>query len=94
LSILPATDLPVLGAAANVGARFFAFLASLAIFLVLYKFIPNTKTYWRFVWPGAVLAAILFEIAKSLFVLYLDRFANYEQVYGSVGSVIALLVWI
>jgi membrane protein len=94
LSILPATDLPVLGVAANVGARFFAFLSSLAIFLLLYKFIPNTKTYWRFVWPGALLAAILFEIAKSLFVLYLDRFANYELVYGSVGSVIALLVWI
>jgi membrane protein len=94
LSILPSTDLPVLGAAANVGTRLLAFLPSLAIFLLLYKFIPNTKTYWRFVWPGALLAAILFEIAKSLFVLYLDRFANYEQVYGSVGSVIALLVWI
>ena len=94
LSILPSTDLPVLGAAANVGTRLFAFLPSLAIFLLLYKFIPNTKTYWRFVWPGALLAAILFEVAKSSFVLYLDRFANYEQVYGSVGSVIALLVWI
>jgi membrane protein len=94
LSILPATDLPVLGVASNLGARFFAFLSSLAIFLLLYKFIPNTKTYWRFIWPGALLAAILFEIAKSLFVLYLDRFANYELVYGSVGSVIALLVWI
>jgi len=79
MSILPATDLPVLGIASNLGARFF---------------IPNTKTYWRFIWPGALLAAILFEIAKSLFVLYLDRFANYELVYGSVGSVIALLVWI
>jgi len=40
------------------------------------------------------LATVLFEGAKSLFVLYLDRFGNYQAIYGSVGSVIALLVWI
>ena len=46
------------------------------------------------IWPGAVLAAILFEIAKSGFTIYLSRFVNYEAIYGSVGSVIALLVWV
>jgi membrane protein len=84
----------VIGTALDVGARLLAFLPSFAIFLILYKFIPNTKTYWRYVWPGALLAAVLFEISKSLFILYLDRFATYELVYGSIGSVIALLFWI
>jgi membrane protein len=93
-SILRSTDLPVIGTALDVGARLLAFLPSFAIFLILYKFIPNTKTYWRYVWPGALLAAVLFEISKSIFILYLDRFATYELVYGSIGSVIALLVWI
>jgi len=93
-SILRSTDLPVIGTALDVGARFMAFLPSFAIFLILYKFIPNTRTYWRYVWPGALLAAVLFEISKSIFVLYLDRFATYEMVYGSIGSVIALLFWI
>jgi membrane protein len=93
-SILSSTDLPVIGTALNVGARLLAFLPSFAIFLILYKLIPNTKTYWRYVWPGALLAAVLFEVSKSIFVLYLDRFATYELIYGSVGSVIALLFWI
>jgi membrane protein len=70
------------------------FIFSLSIFLTLYKFIPNTKTYWRYVWPGAVLVAILFEIGKSLFVFYIDRFSTYESVYGGVASMIILLIWI
>jgi len=94
VSILRNTDMPALGIAVDVGARILAFLISLAIVLILYKLIPNTKTFWRYVWPGAVLAAILLEIAKNLFVLYLDHFASYESVYGSVASVIILLVWI
>jgi len=93
-SILRATELSVGGIAVDVAARLLAFLFSLGIFLVLYKIMPNTKTYWRYVWPGAVLAAVLFEIAKTLFVFYLDHFASYDMVYGSVASVIILLFWI
>ena len=74
-------------------ARVLPFLFSLTIFLLIYKFTPNTKTYWRYIWPGAVLAAALFEISKSVFVLYVDNFANYEEVYGSLASVIVLLAW-
>ena len=94
LSILRTTDLPQAGLAADVSARVLAFLFSAAIFLTLYKFLPRTKTYWRYVVPGALLAAVLFELAKTLFVVYLDRFADYESVYGSVSSVIVLLLWI
>jgi len=93
-TILSRVDVTVLGAAVNFGGRFVAFFFSFAIFLSIYKFLPNTKTFWRYVWPGALLAAILFEIAKGLFVFYLSHFADYESVYGSVGSVIVLLFWI
>jgi membrane protein len=78
----------------EVGSRLVAFLLILAAFLLLYKLIPNTKTYWRYVWPGALLAAILFEIARTLFVFYLENFANYQLIYGSITSIIVLLVWI
>ena len=93
-SILRTTDVPQAGFAADVIARVFAFLLSAAVFLILYKFVPTTRTYWRYVLPGALLAAVLFELAKTLFVFYLDRFADYESVYGSVSSVIILLLWI
>mgnify|MGYP001599164108 CR=1 FL=1 len=82
---------------ANACSRLVAFLLILAVFLFLYKIIPNTKTYWRHIWPGALLAAVLFEIARTLFILFilfLYDFAGYQFIYGSIASIIVLLVWI
>lgn len=73
--------------------RILSFVANLAIFLTLYKVLPNTRTHWRYIWPGALLAALLFEGGKYLFVLYLYNFATFSAVYGSIGSVIVLLLW-
>ena len=87
---LPAAELMIV----DVGSRLVAFLLILAVFLLLYKLIPNTRTYWRYVWPGAILAAVLFEIARTSFVFYLENFANYQLIYGSITSIIVLLVWI
>jgi len=87
---LPAADLLIV----NVGSKLIAFLLILAVFLLLYKYIPNTRTSWRNIWPGALLASILFEIARTLFVFYLANFANYQFIYGSIASIIVLLVWI
>jgi membrane protein len=78
----------------DLGSRLVAFLLILVVFLLLYKLIPNTKTYWRYVWPGALLASILFEIARTLFVFYLGHYANYQLIYGSIASIIVLLIWI
>ncbi len=100
VQVVASLDIPFLSglsflrnAAVLVGTWLLAFLSTLAVFLVIYKYLPNTQTRWRQVWPGAVLAAALFEVAKALFVLYLNSFANYQQVYGSLASVIVLMVW-
>jgi membrane protein len=95
ISLLPGalglpTDLLIL----DMGSWLAAFLLILVVFLLLYKLIPNTRTYWRDVWPGALLAAILFEFARYLFIVYINSFANYQLLYGSIASIIALLVWI
>ncbi len=74
-------------------ARLFPFVFTLAIFLMIYKNVPNTITQWRYIWPGALLAAVCFEVGKILFLVYLDNFADYARVYGSLGAVISLLVW-
>ena len=70
-----------------------AFLISLAIFASIYKVLPNTKTHWRYIWPGALVAGLLFEGGKNLFLWYLENFAEYDQLYGNVTSVIILMVW-
>ena len=81
-------------AVVNLSAKLIAFLLMLAIFLLLYKFVPNTKTRWRDIWPGAVMAAVFFEIARALFIFYLEHFANYQVIYGTVSSFVILLIWI
>ena len=78
----------------NMAARLAPFAMTGLVFLLLYKFLPDAKTRWRHIWPGVLLAAVLFEIAKASFVLYLSEFADYRRVYGALGSVIALLVWV
>ena len=70
-----------------------ALLISLAIFASIYKVLPGTKTYWRYTWPGAILAALLFEGGKHMFLWYLENFASYDQLYGNVTSVIILMIW-
>jgi membrane protein len=69
-------------------------LITFVIFLMIYKFIPHTDTDWRDIWLGALVAALLFEIARNAFVFYLNNYGNYGQIYGSVASVVILLVWI
>lgn len=64
-----------------------------AVFVLMYRFVPNLRLGSRDVWPGAVLASALFEVSKQLFVVYLSDFAHLNAVYGSIGAVIALLVW-
>jgi membrane protein len=87
---IPAANLIIV----DLSSRLIAFLLMAGVFLLLYKFIPHTKTYWRYTWPGALLAAILFEAARSLFVFYINNFANYQLIYGTITSIIVLLVWI
>ena len=91
---IPAQEFFVGLGLAGVALRLIPFSINLGIFLLIYYFAPNCKTYWRYVWTGAVAAAVLFEIAKGLFLWYLDNLASYRQVFGSITSVMILLFWI
>ena len=70
-----------------------SFALVFAVFLMLYKYVPNTKTYWQYIWVGALVAALLFEITKNLFIVYLHSFSNFTSVYGALAPVIALMLW-
>jgi membrane protein len=60
---------------------------------MLYYLGPNRPRRLRSVYPGAILATILWWITTTLFGFYVRNIANYNVLYGSVGAVIALLVW-
>lgn len=59
----------------------------------LYKFVPYKSPSWREVFPGALFAALLFELGKAGFMLYMNN-VRLDAVYGSLSSVIVLLLWL
>ncbi|MSU90650.1 YihY family inner membrane protein [Rhodobacteraceae bacterium 2CG4] len=62
---------------------------------VLYRFGPARRTKRGGVLSvGNIVATLLWILASVLFSLYLSTFANYSQVYGPLGAVIALLMWL
>ena len=69
-------------------------LMAYAVILLLYRFIPSRRPRWRDIWLGALLATAGFEIVRVAFIWYVKNFAQYNMVYGSIGTVIALLAFI
>jgi membrane protein len=69
------------------------FSLTLTMFVVLFKRLPNRRMSFRHVLPGALLTAVFWEAARSLFTLLLPVF-NYRHVYGSIGVVVALMTWV
>lgn len=61
---------------------------------MIYQFGTPRRRAWKYVLPGASGAAIIWFLATLGFGLYLTRFADYSIVYGSLGAVIATLVWL
>jgi membrane protein len=65
------------------------------MFAILYWASPNAKTGgFRWVSPGGIFAVLLWVVASAAFAIYLANFANYNKTYGTLGGVIAFLVWL
>ena len=70
------------------------FVVSL-MFAILYWAAPNVRQP-RFRWlsPGGILGVVVWVIASAAFALYVANFSSYNKTYGSLGGVIAFLVWL
>ncbi len=70
-----------------------ATLTSIAVIALIYhNAVPRTQP-WHSVIPGATLATALWFTSTALFGWYLQHYADYSIIYGSLGVAIALLVW-
>lgn len=78
----------------EIGAAVIAGVVSFLAFLFLFWLLPNSRLQLRYLWPGALLTAVGFEALKLAFAFYLASYGHFDVVYGSLGGVIALLVWI
>jgi membrane protein len=70
-----------------------ALATTVTVMGTVYYFGPNRRQRWRYVWPGAILATLLWLAATSGFAWYAVHIAHYNVMYGSVGASVALLVW-
>jgi membrane protein len=68
----------------------------LVVFAVdlVYYFAPNADTAWVWITPGSLLATTLWLVISFGFRLYVQNFANYAVVYGAIGGVIVLMLWL
>jgi membrane protein len=87
----PASGPLDLGYHALVGVLTFG--TTTAMFVVLFQRLPNRPMSFRQVIPSALVTALFWEAARSLFTLLLPFF-NYRHVYGSIGVVVALMTWV
>jgi len=68
------------------------FLVTVVLFVVVYRFMPKAEVSLRDTLPGAFAAGLFWEAAKYAFAWSLNYF-HYDQIYGSVGAVVAVLTW-
>jgi YihY family inner membrane protein len=69
-----------------------SFLITVTLFVVVYRFMPKAEVTLGDTLPGAIIGGLLWEIAKYVFAWALNYF-HYDQIYGSVGAVVAVLTW-
>lgn len=70
-----------------------AILLLILAFAIIYYLFPNYDHPFRIVTPGAVIAVIVWVLASLAFSFYVENFASYSATYGTIASVIVLLLY-
>jgi membrane protein len=93
-----ASDLPGGGTggrlALNLVGLLVPILLVLVALLVIYRVVPNRRVTFRQVWPGALIATLLFTLLRIGFTWYATDVARYESFFGPISTVITLLVFL
>jgi membrane protein len=94
------TSLPfIAGAAETLGGPakllpYLPFILSSLAFIAIYAIIPNTHVPLGYACLGGLFSALLFELAKLIFTLFLRYFPTYELVYGAFAAAPLFLIWV
>ena len=64
------------------------------LLLTIYLFGPSVRRHFPQTWAGALAGAVLWEATKAAFGIYVRSLSSYKMLYGSIGSVIAVLLWL
>ncbi|HKO33906.1 MAG TPA: YihY/virulence factor BrkB family protein [Candidatus Limnocylindria bacterium] len=70
------------------------FLLVFIAYLVLYRVVPSQKVTLGDVWPGALVAAVLWTLLRVGYTIYVTEFAHFEDLFGPLAAIITLIVFI
>lgn len=71
----------------------FGLVLLLLFLIVLYRFAPNLTIPAKHAFPGALTACILSLMTSFGFFVYISNFGSYSPIYGSIGTLIVLMIW-
>ncbi|WP_158828281.1 YihY/virulence factor BrkB family protein [Mucilaginibacter lacusdianchii] len=60
----------------------------------LYRYGPAHKRRWKFISPGSMLATTLAVLTSLGFSYYINNFSSYNKIYGSIGTLIVMMIWL
>ena len=61
---------------------------------MIYYYVPAIHDKWPFVSAGAVVSTLLIFLVSWLFSLYISNFDTYNHLYGSIGALVGLMIWL
>lgn len=76
------------------GLIIFPYILTFLAFMLLYTIVPNCKVKIRYAASGALIATILFELAKYGFTQYIAYFPTYKLIYGAIAAIPIFLIWL
>ena len=76
-------------------ASFWVMIAFIFAFLMLFnRIVPILHLKFREVWPGALFSLVAWILVSWAFSFYVDNMARYSVLYGSLGTIIVLMLWL
>ena len=60
---------------------------------LIFYYGPKTNQHWKFISPGAFLTTILIVVISYLFGIYVSNFGQYNKLYGSIGTLLVIMLW-
>lgn len=70
------------------------FVFTVAVVLFLYRVLPSPRPKTKEIWPGAVVAALLISLTRGGLEIYFEHLADFGALYGSLGALMALLIFV
>lgn len=88
-------NLPVFIAELWVALRFpTAAVTGYFVLFALYALAQDSRQPWRNIWPGTLMALAAWLILSWLYAFYVNQIAHYSALYGSIGTIIVLMIWL